>query len=200
MDMPQRSPSANFSAFIDFRLVVVCQRSRVIPKPRTRHGLEREDHHLRVECPFFLVVENGMKEKKDKGTDSDAIHYRVEPPRKWYGMKEWPFVTYSSSGQSHNVYTNVDTRVYWIYWPEKLAEGRQRYHRQDEVIASNHMDIINVLSLGLRAVVKQLYEKNDEDSQLPLYWRETLDIRTKKLTCCTEIRCSRTADKGSLDA
>ncbi|OHW97265.1 EBS-BAH-PHD domain-containing protein [Colletotrichum incanum] len=87
---------------------------------------------------------------------------------------------------------HVFARVCWMYWPEELPEGtmdgdiypggRQSYHGRNELIASNHMDIINVTSVTSPADVQHWNQKDDEDVQEALYWRQALDCRTKQLS------------------
>ncbi|KAF3009231.1 hypothetical protein E8E14_008930 [Neopestalotiopsis sp. 37M] len=94
----------------------------------------------------------------------------------------------------HHVYA----RVYWMYWPDelpersryngKLVKGRQPYHGQHELIASNHMDIINVVSVTAPATVQQWDEGNEDEVQPALYWRQALDVRTMELSSLIE-RC-----------
>ncbi|KAF6842630.1 BAH domain-containing protein [Colletotrichum musicola] len=92
------------------------------------------------------------------------------------------------ASDEHHVYA----RIYWMYWPEELPEGtmegkrynggRQAYHGHNELIASNHMDIINVVSVTLPANVKQWIEENDDEIQEALYWRQAFDCRTQQLS------------------
>ncbi|KAF4782434.1 BAH domain-containing protein [Colletotrichum scovillei] len=92
------------------------------------------------------------------------------------------------ASDEHHVYA----RIYWMYWPEELPEGtmegkrytggRQPYHGHNELIASNHMDIINVVSVTLPATVKQWIEENDDEIQEALYWRQAFDCRTQQLS------------------
>lgn len=99
------------------------------------------------------------------------------------------------AGDEHHVYA----RVYWMYWPyelpqgthdgKKTVHGRQPYHGANELIASNHMDIINVMSVTSQAQVKQWYEENEEEIQHALYWRQALDVRTYELST-VELVCS----------
>ncbi|ETS87809.1 hypothetical protein PFICI_01637 [Pestalotiopsis fici W106-1] len=94
----------------------------------------------------------------------------------------------------HHVYA----RVYWMYWPDELPErsryngkhvkGRQPYHGLHELIASNHMDIINVVSVTAPATVQQWDEGNEDEVQPALYWRQALDVRTMELSSLVE-RC-----------
>ncbi|KAK2036155.1 hypothetical protein LZ31DRAFT_561345 [Colletotrichum somersetense] len=90
---------------------------------------------------------------------------------------------------------HVYARVYWMYWPEELPEGtmdgekypggRQSYHGRNELIASNHMDIINVISVTSPVNVKQWKEEDDQDAPEALYWRQALDYQTKQLSSVT---------------
>ncbi|KAI5466651.1 hypothetical protein BGZ63DRAFT_344797 [Mariannaea sp. PMI_226] len=92
------------------------------------------------------------------------------------------------AADEHHVYA----RVYWMYWPDELPpgtmdgkkqiQGRQPYHGQNELIASNHMDVINVVSVTMPATVNQWIESEDEEIQDALYWRQALDYRTSQLS------------------
>ncbi|PON20063.1 hypothetical protein TGAM01_v211067 [Trichoderma gamsii] len=92
--------------------------------------------------------------------------------------------------------THIYARVYWMYLPDDLPEntldgqkvvsGRQPYHGQRELMASNHMDIINVNSIVGQATVDQwmeFKEKSEENqAQGVLYWRQALDYLTRQLS------------------
>ena len=79
---------------------------------------------------------------------------------------------------------HVYLRVYWLYWPEELPDGRQPYHGQKELVASNHMDIIDAMTVSGRAHVKHWMEL-DEDEELPeLYWRQKFDYPSRTLMVC----------------
>ncbi|GJN72996.1 ebs-bah-phd domain-containing protein [Purpureocillium lilacinum] len=94
----------------------------------------------------------------------------------------------------HHVYA----RVYWMYSPDelpsntldgkKVVSGRQPYHGQNELIASNHMDVINVVSVAMRAEVNQWVEADDDQIQESLYWRQAFDCRTSQLSS-VELTC-----------
>ncbi|KAH7112689.1 hypothetical protein EDB81DRAFT_873605 [Dactylonectria macrodidyma] len=93
---------------------------------------------------------------------------------------------------------HVYARVYWMYWPEelphgtldgkKMVQGRQPYHGQKELIASNHMDIINVVSVTMPATVNQWIESDDDKIQDALYWRQAFDCRNSQLSS-VEVLC-----------
>ncbi|KAH7009438.1 uncharacterized protein B0I36DRAFT_59993 [Microdochium trichocladiopsis] len=120
------------------------------------------------------------------------------------------------AADEHHVYA----RVYWMYWPDELPagttegkrviKGRQPYHGNNELIASNHMDVINVTSVTASATVHQWVETNEDELQPALYWRQAFDVRSmdlssaeehcrcnrpenpdKKLTCCTNEECGK---------
>ncbi|EWY79883.1 hypothetical protein FOYG_16948 [Fusarium oxysporum NRRL 32931] len=82
------------------------------------------------------------------------------------------------ASDEHHVYV----RVYWMYWPDELPPGRQPYHGTNELIASNHMDIINVVSVTAPAIVKQWIESDDEEIAAALYWRQAYDCRKPQLS------------------
>ncbi|EXK77181.1 hypothetical protein FOQG_18107 [Fusarium oxysporum f. sp. raphani 54005] len=92
------------------------------------------------------------------------------------------------ASDEHHVYA----RVYWMYWPyelpagtlygKKTVQGCQPYHGANELIASNHMDIINVVSVTGPATVNQWIESDDEEIQDALYWRQAYDCRNSQLS------------------
>jgi hypothetical protein len=115
------------------------------------------------------------------------------------------------AADEHHVYA----RVYWMYSPDELppgtldgkkyVQGRQPYHGQNELIASNHskirippvfndysdhfaitdnckVDVINVVSVTTPAVVNQWIESDDEEIQDALYWRQAFDCRNAQLS------------------
>ncbi|CAH0019471.1 unnamed protein product [Clonostachys rhizophaga] len=87
---------------------------------------------------------------------------------------------------------NVYARVFWMYWPDELSasttdgrktiRGRQPYHGKHELIASNHMDIINAVSVTMAAKVEYWAESDEDDSQSSLYWRQIFNCNTTELT------------------
>ncbi|KAJ6437053.1 peptidyl-prolyl cis-trans isomerase-like 4 [Purpureocillium lavendulum] len=95
---------------------------------------------------------------------------------------------------------HVYARVFWMYSPDELppntlldgnyVSGRQPYHGQHELIASNHMDIINVVSVAMPATVNQWLESEDEGEQGALYWRQAFNCLTSELSAVDLIcRC-----------
>ncbi|KAL6159841.1 hypothetical protein ACJQWK_05715 [Exserohilum turcicum] len=78
------------------------------------------------------------------------------------------------AGDSSHVYL----RVFWAYRPEDLPGGRQPHHGVNEVIVSNHMDIIEALTV--QSAADMVYWNDDPDSlPLPedeLFFRQSFDI------------------------
>jgi hypothetical protein len=74
--------------------------------------------------------------------------------------------------------------VYWQYRPEDLPGGRQPHHGASELIASNHMDIIEALSVADKANVIH-WDDDPEKTDAPLlkdqlFWRQTFDVEKPK--------------------
>jgi hypothetical protein len=78
-----------------------------------------------------------------------------------------------------------------MYWPDDLPmlkdctftkTGRRNYHGKYELIASNHMEILNVCSFAGLASVAAWKENDDDEAQTGLYWRQTFDYRTGQLS------------------
>jgi hypothetical protein len=82
-------------------------------------------------------------------------------------------------------------QVYWMYWPDDLpmlrdcsvtATGRRNYHGKYELIASNHMEILNVCTFAGLASVSLWQETDDDEALTGLYLRQTYDYCTGKLS------------------
>ena len=77
---------------------------------------------------------------------------------------------------------NVYLRVFWMYWPDELPMGRQGYHGKHELIASNHMEIIDAMTVAGKASVSHWLEKDEENVLDALYWRQTFNWQTQTLS------------------
>ncbi|VTT61429.1 unnamed protein product, partial [Fusarium fujikuroi] len=87
---------------------------------------------------------------------------------------------------------HVYARIYWMYRPEDLplgtvdgdkkTQGRQPYHGVNELIASNHMDIINVVSIEGLAAVDEWIDSDTNKVPEDLYWRQEFDCRNSQLS------------------
>jgi hypothetical protein len=102
---------------------------------------------------------------EDRDSDSEIQHYIAR-------------VLEVRAGDAAHVYL----RVYWLYRPEELPGGRQPHHGCSELIASNHMDIIEALTVVDRATV--IHWDEDPDKPWPardqLFWRQTFDLEKPK--------------------
>lgn len=89
---------------------------------------------------------------------------------------------------------NVYALVSWMYWREELPppatrtgdmvfsnSGQRKYHGNYELIASNYMEVLDVLSFAGKADVFH-WEEEDDQLQSKLYWRQTLCRETKELS------------------
>ena len=72
----------------------------------------------------------------------------------------------------------VFLRVFWFYWPEELPVGIQHYHGQQEVVLSNHADIVDATTISGPAEISHWNESDEQDdiSLKALFWRQTYDI------------------------
>ena len=81
-----------------------------------------------------------------------------------------------------------------MYWPDELPPpkrpapdqvnangGKRTYHGSHELVASNYMEVLDVLSFAGKAEVGHWLE---EDDNLPykLYWRQTFCRETQELS------------------
>jgi hypothetical protein len=96
---------------------------------------------------------------------------------------------------------HVYALVAWMYWPEELPPpavksadqlhkdgGKRKYHGSHELIASNYMEVLDVLSFAGKAEVNQWLEE-DDNLQFKLYWRQTYCRETQELSV-RYLRCS----------
>jgi hypothetical protein len=81
-----------------------------------------------------------------------------------------------------------------MYWPEELppprtkasdtvntTSGQRKYHGSHELIASNYMEVLDVLSFAGKADVFQ-WDEEDDNLQHKLYWRQTFCRETQELS------------------
>lgn len=78
--------------------------------------------------------------------------------------------------------SHVYLRVFWLYWPNELPMGRQSYHGSNELVASNYMNITDAMTVTDKAEVTHVQEEFNEAPADGLYWRQTYNIMTKKLS------------------
>ncbi|KAI0021029.1 hypothetical protein F4780DRAFT_309423 [Xylariomycetidae sp. FL0641] len=136
----------------------------------------------------FIFVANGSTIERQKNP-SETLHPKKKSDDDWVAR-----ILEIRASDEHHVYA----RVYWMYWPDelpagtkdgkKMVQGRQPYHGLNELVASNHMDVINVVSVTAPATVNQWDENNEEEVQKALYWRQAIDVRCMELSSA-EPRC-----------
>ncbi|KFY58090.1 hypothetical protein V496_06246 [Pseudogymnoascus sp. VKM F-4515 (FW-2607)] len=78
--------------------------------------------------------------------------------------------------------------IAWMYWPDQLVKAHMRaetpksgrcwYHGKHELVASNHLDILDVECMAGRASVAQWLEGDDDVILEGFYWRQMLDSTT----------------------
>ncbi|MCJ1478924.1 hypothetical protein MMC13_007608 [Lambiella insularis] len=76
----------------------------------------------------------------------------------------------------------VYLRVYWMYWPSELPCGHEYYHGRYELVASNHMEIIDAMTVSGKAEVAHIVEDEDAVTVTGLYWRQKFDYRSGKVS------------------
>ncbi|KAI1811793.1 hypothetical protein GGS20DRAFT_75552 [Poronia punctata] len=140
----------------------------------------------------FIFVANSSTIERQKNPD-ETQQSRQKSDDDWVAR-----ILEIRARDEHHVYA----RVYWMYWPDELPagtmegkkhiQGRQPYHGQNELIASNHMDVINVVSVTAPAVVNQWDETNEDEVQQALYWRQAFDVRHMELSSAQpRCKCNR---------
>ncbi|KAL3588128.1 hypothetical protein FPOAC2_14027 [Fusarium poae] len=87
---------------------------------------------------------------------------------------------------------NIYARVSWMYRPHDIPpgtlrgrtiiEGRQPYHGPRELIMSNHMDIIDVMSIKETTDVRRWIGSDDEEIKDAFYYRQAYNCRSRVLS------------------
>ncbi|KAL8955385.1 MAG: hypothetical protein Q9193_006743 [Seirophora villosa] len=88
---------------------------------------------------------------------------------------------------------HVWLRLYWLYRPEEIPGGRKDHHGKNELIATNHMEIVDALQVRSPAQVRRLEEEEEKEEKghLPaaattekdsLYFRQTYDCVTHEIS------------------
>lgn len=82
---------------------------------------------------------------------------------------------------------NVFVRLYWIYRPEDLPGGRRPYHGKNELIPSNHMDIVDAQTVNGKIELRHWKETDDEEDldADSVYWRQYFDYPKSTLSVRT---------------
>ncbi|KAK3117395.1 hypothetical protein LTR53_001309 [Teratosphaeriaceae sp. CCFEE 6253] len=78
---------------------------------------------------------------------------------------------------------HVYIRVAWLNRPEDLESGRKPYHGANELIPTNHLDIIDAMTINGQLHLYHWLEDED-DSEVPgigeHFWRQTYDFANTK--------------------
>ncbi|KAL9116531.1 MAG: hypothetical protein Q9187_006943 [Circinaria calcarea] len=176
--------------------VVLLRDLNSTPKKGGKKGTKGADHTAAKQEPLI-------------DTDDDPAVYAITPGTKWESMRKYKnfVVERTTFGSNEYVYINsgagnatedgwiarvlevrakdenhVYLRVFWMYSPDELPQGRQPYHGKTEVIASNHMEILDAMTVSDRAPVTHWEEKDDDPPMTGPYWRQRFDYLTKKLS------------------
>ncbi|KAL8730766.1 MAG: hypothetical protein Q9166_003836 [cf. Caloplaca sp. 2 TL-2023] len=81
--------------------------------------------------------------------------------------------------------SNVYVRVYWLYTPEQIPGSRQPYHGRNELIVTNHMEIVDAARVIAPFEVFK-WNGEGEDFRRVLegekFWRQTYHILTQEIS------------------
>ncbi|KAI8710814.1 BAH domain-containing protein [Fusarium sp. LHS14.1] len=129
----------------------------------------------------FVRVANRLT-SQDNPTEH-AVRDLERPERDW--------VAYILEIRAADPY-HVFARVYWMYWPEDIPKrvmqrstrirGPEIFHQSHELIASNHMDIIDVMSVNGLETVKPVSNSRRTTRRSQLFWKESFDCFQKTMS------------------
>lgn len=77
---------------------------------------------------------------------------------------------------------HVYVRVVWYYWPDELPDGRRYYHGKNELVASNHMEVIDAMTVTGRAHVQHWQENDEEEEVSGFFWRQKYHMLLRQLS------------------
>jgi hypothetical protein len=72
--------------------------------------------------------------------------------------------------------------MYWLYELPSRGKIESHDYGSREVVMSNHMDVINVMSITGPATVKRWGESDDKDVGEAFYYRQTFNCRSLVLS------------------
>ena len=77
---------------------------------------------------------------------------------------------------------HVYLRVFWIYKPADLPDGKQAYHGDHEMIVSDNMTVIDASAVVGSVEVRKWDEESADTPPEGLWWRQRLEMSTRKLS------------------
>ncbi|KIW48219.1 uncharacterized protein PV06_00830 [Exophiala oligosperma] len=103
-----------------------------------------------------------------EATEDERLQYDKE--HFWVGL-----IAEFRAGNTEQVYV----RVFWFYWPEELPMGRKPYHGKNELVLSNHVDLVEAQTISSLVEISHWNENDDSNKKLLLerYWRQTYDMK-----------------------
>ncbi|KAH0544186.1 hypothetical protein FGG08_001631 [Glutinoglossum americanum] len=94
---------------------------------------------------------------------------------------------------------HVYVRVVWYYWPDELPNGRSYYHGKNELVASNHMEVIDAMTVTGRAHVQHWQENDEEEEVSGFFWRQKYHMLLRQLSKVREhCICKRSHNPDNL--
>jgi hypothetical protein len=76
--------------------------------------------------------------------------------------------------------SQVWLRMFWLYWPDELPCGRQKYHGKRELLMSNHMEIVDAMTVASGADISHWDEKVEDQDVGERFWRQFYDVRLRE--------------------
>ncbi|KAJ6438059.1 hypothetical protein O9K51_09481 [Purpureocillium lavendulum] len=143
-------------------------------------------NHVKYRKEDFVYIANSATVERQNAVKVDPGQaVRPQPADHWVAK-----ILEIRAADEHHVYA----RIYWMYSPNdlppdtvasgKLASEQQTQHNQQELVASNHkhlVDIINVASVVRPATVKHPVDREDMQDAGVIYWRQAFDYITSEL-------------------
>ena len=170
------------------------------------------------DCPFTIEYRKTSKRKRQASRRTTlSAFFSVQPRRQWHSLKSYKHfsvgretfdiddLVFVNNNEDNNEdetkfwvarvleiraldEVHVYIRVYWWYWPENLPMGRCAWHGNRELIASNHLEVIDAMSISGRADMRRWEELDEEEEGGDLFWRQTFDYLRGTLLVCENLQ------------
>lgn len=140
----------------------------------------------------YVLIRPARKDTKSKwkttirDPDADETKRTVNPKNDWIAR----IVALTQDRSSDEQWAMIA----WLYWPgdlkdahgkdEKRRNGRKGYHGEHELIAFNHLDIVDVRTFDRNFADDMEICKEEDHRHITkeYYWRQTYDIRDGSLS------------------
>lgn len=161
-----------------------------------------------LDCPFTVQVSRDLSAGGHAHLPRPVLAYVIRPQTVWNAMSSFRstivdnveyFIqqkAYFRITQNHLDFLRIGhileiksldprhvyIRVYWMYKPQDPPLTKEKYHGQSELIATNHMSVVDASRIVQHANVAHWAEASEPVPSGSLFWRQQYNVLTKELS------------------